>query len=62
MANTKDDVAVYDYIIIGGGTSGAVAARRLTEGKDHYSVCLIEAGPRFVILYIALLFRVRHSL
>jgi choline dehydrogenase-like flavoprotein len=62
MANTKDDVAVYDYIIIGGGTSGAVTARRLAEGKDHYNVCLIEAGPRFVILYTALLFRSCHSL
>ncbi|CAF5014816.1 unnamed protein product, partial [Rotaria sp. Silwood1] len=45
MANIKDDITIYDYIIIGGGTSGAVAARRLAEGKDHYNVCVIEAGP-----------------
>ncbi|CAF1107009.1 unnamed protein product [Rotaria sp. Silwood1] len=45
MANIKDDLDIYDYIVIGGGTSGAVAARRLAEGKDHYSVCLLEAGP-----------------
>ncbi len=49
MADTKDDVATYDYIIIGGGTSGPVAARRLAEGENHCSVCLLEAGPRFVL-------------
>ncbi|CAF2792191.1 unnamed protein product [Rotaria sp. Silwood2] len=45
MTSIKDDITIYDYIIIGGGTSGAVAARRLAEGKDHYNVCLIETGP-----------------
>jgi choline dehydrogenase-like flavoprotein len=62
MANTKDDITIHDYIIIGGGTSGTVAARRLAEGKDHYNVCLIEAGPRFVLLYTVLLFGSSHSL
>ncbi len=62
MANMKDDITIYDYIIIGGGTSGTVAARRLAEGKDHYNVCLLEAGPRFVLLYTAFLFRSSHSL
>lgn len=36
----------YDYIIIGGGTSGAVVARRLAEAQANYSVCLLEAGPK----------------
>lgn len=48
---------MYDYVVIGGGTSGAVAARRLAEGNERYSVCLLEAGPRFVCLHM-LLFRV----
>ncbi|CAF2123070.1 unnamed protein product [Rotaria magnacalcarata] len=45
MAHTNDNIDTYDYIIIGGGTSGAVAARRLAEGNTNLSVCLLEAGP-----------------
>ncbi|CAF4313262.1 unnamed protein product [Rotaria socialis] len=45
MAHTNDNIDTYDYIIIGGGTSGAVAARRLAEGNTDLSVCLLEAGP-----------------
>ncbi|CAF4474195.1 unnamed protein product, partial [Rotaria magnacalcarata] len=45
MASTNDNVATYDYIIIGGGTSGAVVARRLAEGNTNATVCLLEAGP-----------------
>lgn len=40
------DADIYDYVIVGGGTSGAVVARRLAEA--NYSVCLLEAGPRLV--------------
>src|SRR5262249_40669620 len=36
--------ADYDYIVIGGGTSGAVVAARLAEDANT-KVCLIEAGP-----------------
>jgi choline oxidase len=35
--------AVYDYIVVGGGTSGVVVAVRLAQAGA--SVCMIEAGP-----------------
>jgi len=54
MAQMTDDVSAFDYIIIGGGTSGAVAARRLAEANANFTVCLLEAGPRYVCLFISI--------
>jgi choline dehydrogenase-like flavoprotein len=34
-----------DYLVVGGGTAGAIVAARLAEGGAG-SVCLLEAGPR----------------
>lgn len=51
MSQTYDNVTTYDYVIIGGGTSGLVVARRLAEADTNSSVCLLEAGSRFVSLY-----------
>ncbi|WP_415183335.1 GMC family oxidoreductase [Phaeovulum sp.] len=34
---------IFDYVIVGGGSAGAVLAARLSE-NPHASVCLIEAG------------------
>lgn len=35
---------IYDYLVVGGGTAGAVVAARLAGDPDA-SVCLVEAGP-----------------
>ena len=36
--------AQYDYVVVGGGTSGAVVAAGLAE-RSEATVCLVEAGP-----------------
>src|SRR5438270_9305618 len=36
--------ATFDYVVVGGGTAGAIVAARLSEDPG-VSVCLFEAGP-----------------
>ena len=40
----KAERAEFDYVVVGGGTAGAIVAARLAEDLDA-SVCLLEAGP-----------------
>ena len=36
---------IFDYVVVGAGSAGALLASRLAKGGRH-SVCVLEAGPR----------------
>ncbi|MEN2739591.1 GMC family oxidoreductase [Microbacterium sp. X-17] len=42
----NDDANTFDYVIVGGGSAGAVLARRLSDDPET-SVLLIEGGPAY---------------
>ncbi|HUZ83754.1 MAG TPA: GMC family oxidoreductase N-terminal domain-containing protein, partial [Gaiellales bacterium] len=41
---SSNDLGVFDYVVVGGGTAGAIVAARLSQDPG-VSVCLVEAGP-----------------
>ncbi|MDN5655752.1 MAG: GMC family oxidoreductase N-terminal domain-containing protein, partial [Kocuria sp.] len=43
MTETQD--REFDYVVVGGGSSGAATAARLSEKNPEAQVALIEAGP-----------------
>ena len=40
----SEETQTFDYVVVGGGTAGALITNRLSQNGS--SVCLIEAGPR----------------
>lgn len=44
MVNARNTMDTFDYIVVGGGTSGCVVTNRLSEAG--FKVCVLEAGPK----------------
>ncbi|KAJ4861307.1 GMC oxidoreductase domain-containing protein [Trichoderma breve] len=43
--SNSDQLQVYDYVVVGGGTAGSALATRLSQGLPDKTILLIEAGP-----------------
>lgn len=43
-SKAPDNLSDFDFLVVGGGSAGAVVAARLVQGEPSARVCLVEAG------------------